>query len=69
MNFGCEKILPGNFLEFIGNGIGMPVKSRNKIFEIWVARNSVAQRILGKCWINNTLFVTMASSGSRPCIR
>ena len=65
MNFGHEKILLGNFLKFIGNGIGMPVKSGIKIFEIWVARNSVAQRIPGKCWINNT----MASSGSRPCIR
>ena len=48
LNFGREKILLGNFLEFIGNGIGMPVKTRNKIFEIWVARNSVAQRIPGK---------------------
>ena len=54
MNFGREKILPGNFLKFIGNGIGMPVKSGNKIFEIWVARNLVTQRIPGKCWINNT---------------
>ena len=54
MNFGHEKILPGNFLEFIGNGIGMPVKSGNKIYEIWVAQNTVTQRIPGKCWINNT---------------
>ena len=53
MNFGREKILPGNFLKFIGNGIGMPVKSGIKIVEIW-ARNSVVQRIPGKCWINNT---------------
>ena len=54
MNFGREKILPGNFLKFIVNGIGMPVKSGIKIFKIWVARNSVAQRIPGKCWIDNT---------------
>ena len=54
MNFGREKILLGNFLDFVGNGIGIPVKSGNKIIEIWVARNSVAQRIPGKCWINNT---------------
>ena len=53
MNFGREKILLENFLEFIGNGIGMPEKSGIKIFEIWVA-HSVAQRIPGKCWINNT---------------
>ena len=39
VNFGHEIILTGNFLEFIGNGIGMPVKSGNKNFEIWVARN------------------------------
>ena len=54
MNFGREKILPGNILKFIGNGIGMPVKPGNQIFEIWVARNFVIQRIPGKCWINNT---------------
>ena len=45
MNFGPEKILPGNFLKFIGNGIGMPMKPGNKIFEIWVAQNPVEQRI------------------------
>ena len=54
MKFRREQILPGNFLKFIGNGIGMPVKSGINIFEIWVARNSVAQRIPGKCWINIT---------------
>ena len=37
MNFGREKILPGNFLEFVGNGIGITVKSGIKIFETWVA--------------------------------
>ena len=37
MNFGRKKILPGNFLKFIGHSIGMPVESGNKIFEIWVA--------------------------------
>ena len=25
VNFGCENFLPWNFLEFIGNGIGMPM--------------------------------------------
>ena len=49
VNFGHEKILLWNFLEFIRNSIGMPVKSGIKIFEIWVARNSVTQRIPGKC--------------------
>ena len=33
MNFGCKKILPLNFLEFVGNSIGMPMLSGNKIFE------------------------------------
>ena len=33
MNFGCEKILPLNFLEFVGNSIRMPVSSGNKFFE------------------------------------
>ena len=33
MNFGHEKSLPLNFLEFIGNVIGMPVLSGNKLFE------------------------------------
>ena len=33
MNFGHEKFLLWNFLEYIGNGIGMPMKPRNKIFE------------------------------------
>ena len=33
MNFGRKKILQGNFLKFIGNGIGMPMKSGIKIFE------------------------------------
>ena len=54
MNFGREKILLGSFLKFIGNGIGMTVKSGINIFEIWVTRNSVTQRIPGKSWINNT---------------
>ena len=33
MNFGHEKLLLGNFLEFVGNGIGMPLQSGNKVFE------------------------------------
>ena len=33
MNFGREKVLPGNFLEFVGNSIGMPTLSGNKFFE------------------------------------
>ena len=33
MNFGCEKFLPLNFLEFVGNGIGMPMQSGNNFFE------------------------------------
>ena len=32
MNFGREKIILGIFLEFIGNSIGMPVKSGKKNF-------------------------------------
>ena len=32
MNFGHEKMLPLNFPEFVGNGIGMPLQSGNKIF-------------------------------------
>ena len=27
MNFGHEEFLPGNFLQFFGNGIGMPMYS------------------------------------------
>ena len=68
MNFSCEKFLPLNFLEFIGNGIGMPMYSGNTFFKIQVARNSVAQKIPGKCWINITK-IAMASSGSCPCIQ
>ena len=33
MNFGHEEFLPGNFLKFVGNGIGMPMYSRNNFFE------------------------------------
>ena len=33
MNFGHEKFLLLNFLEFVGNSIGMPVKSGIKFFE------------------------------------
>ena len=69
MSFGHEKILPGNFLEFVGNGIGMPMQSGNKIFEIWVTRNLVTQRIPGEMLDQYYLFVSVASSGSCPCIR
>ena len=27
VNFSCEKFLLQDFLEFVGNGIGMPVES------------------------------------------
>ena len=33
MNFGHKKILMRNFLEFVGNGIGMHVYSANTIFK------------------------------------
>ena len=33
MNVCHQKFLPRDFLEFIGNGIGMPMNSGNKIFE------------------------------------
>ena len=33
MNFGHEKFLPLNFLEFVGSGIGMPIYSGNKFVE------------------------------------
>ena len=33
MNFGPKKFLPLNFLEFVGNGIGMPVYTGIKFFE------------------------------------
>ena len=33
MNFSHENILPRDFLEFVGNGIGMGVYSGNKFFE------------------------------------
>ena len=33
MNFSHEKILLLNFLEFVGNSIGMPMESGNKFFE------------------------------------
>ena len=68
MNFGREKFLPGNFLKFVGNSIGMPVYSGIKFSKIWVTRNLVAQRIPRKCWINITE-ITVASSGSHPCIQ
>ena len=68
MNFGHEKFLPLNFLEFVGNGIGMPMYQEIIFLEIRVARNSVAQRIPRKCWINITE-ITVASSGSHPCIQ
>ena len=32
MNFSHEKILLLNFLEFVGNSIGMPMESGNKFF-------------------------------------
>ena len=32
MNFGCEKCLLWNLLEFIGDGIGIPVYPGNKYF-------------------------------------
>ena len=69
VNFGCEKILPGNFLEFIGNGIGMPVKSGNKIFKNLgrskFGRADNSQGMLDQKY----LFVTVASSGSPRFIR
>ena len=33
MNFGHQKFLPLNFLEFVGNGIGMPMQSGFKFFK------------------------------------
>ena len=33
MNFGHEKFLPWNFLEFVGDSIGMPMYPGNKFFE------------------------------------
>ena len=33
MNFGPEKFLLRDFLEFVGNSIGMPMYSGNKFFE------------------------------------
>ena len=48
MNFGREKFLPGNFLEFVGND------QEINFSKIWVAQNLVTQRIPGKCWINIT---------------
>ena len=32
MNFGRKKILLRDFLEFVGNCIGMPMLSGNKVF-------------------------------------
>ena len=66
--FWSQIFIPLNFLEFVGNGIGMPVQSGKIFTKIWVARNLVAQRIPGKCWINITK-ITMASSESCPCIQ
>ena len=54
MNFGCEKFLLLNFLEIVGDGIGIPVYPRIKILKTQVTRNSVTQRIPRKCWINIT---------------
>ena len=69
MNFSHENFLPLNFLEFVGNSIGMPPCNQEiKFLKIRVARNSVAQRIPAKCWINTTK-ITVASSGSCPCIQ
>ena len=33
MNFGHKKFLPWDFLEFVGNSIGMPIYSGIKFFE------------------------------------
>ena len=33
MNFGHKKVLPWNFLEFVGDSIGMPVELGNKFFK------------------------------------
>ena len=34
VNFGRKKFLPWNLLEFIGDGIRMPMYPGNKFFEI-----------------------------------
>ena len=47
---------------------GCPCNQEIYFLKIRVAQNLVAQRIPGKCWINITE-ITMASSGSRPCIQ
>ena len=68
VNFGCEKFLLWNLLEFIGDSIGMPLYQGNKFLKIWVTETLVTQRIPGKCWINITE-ITMASSRSHPSIQ
>ena len=45
MNFSHKIFLPWDLLEFIGDGILMPVYPGNKFSKIRVAQNLVAQRI------------------------
>ena len=68
LEFWSQKILPRDFLVFVGNGIGIPVLSGIKFSGIQGAQNLVAQRISRKCWINITE-ISVASRGSRPFIR
>ena len=48
--------------------LGCPCSQEIIFLKIWVAQNLVTQRIPGKCWINITE-ITVASSGSHPCIQ
>ena len=67
-HFGCRKFHQEISCTFAGISIGMPVYPGNKFFRNLFTQNLVTQRIPGKCWINNTE-ITMASSGSCPCIQ
>ena len=62
-NFYCE--ISWNLLEMV---LGCPYSHEINFLKIRVAQNLVAQRIPRKCWINITN-ITMASSGSCPCIQ
>ena len=56
-NFSHEKFLPLNLLEFVGDGIGMPMYSGNKFFEnlghLKFGRTENSQEMLDQYYQNN----------------
>ena len=68
MNFRCEKFYHEISWNLLVTVLGCLCNQEINFSKIQVTRNSVAQRIPGKCWINITE-ITVASSGSCPCIQ